>query len=156
MCRSETKLSAIIVLGGLALLGYALSRKPTAQQLAQAQGVEQTQKVTTSGVTQTTYPRTSYYLGNGGSVREISNNILPEDHGRGQAVAGLWQIYRGTYGSIPLGQAKGSFNGNPANIVIPEEIHVTPQLEAHLAKSVQHRTWETSGAYPPKRTFINY
>lgn len=115
---------------------------------------EKTQIVSTSGVTQNYRPRTSYVLGNGGSVKEIiETERMPENHMRGTEVAGVHRVYRGTFGSIPLGQATGTFNGVTSGLTIPEEIHVTPQLEAALAQSVQRRTWKTGGSTPVTGTF---
>jgi len=101
-----------------------------------------TQQVTTSGESITSYPRTSFVLGNGGSIREITR--LPEDSGRGEAVQPTWRIWGGHHGGIKP-QPTGTFNGTPSGLTLPESEHVTPEIEARLAQIASHRTWQQGG-----------
>lgn len=104
-----------------------------------------TQQVTASGESVTSYPRTSYVLGNSGSVSEITS--LPENSGRGEAVQPTWRIWEGHYGSIKT-VPTGTFNGVSSGLSLPEMEHITPEIEATLAAIGSHRTWETGGLQP--------
>lgn len=137
----------LAVIGGALLGGYILYdylKTKGMIHVAYASSPDRTQTVTTSGIQQSYRPKTSFYRGVGGSAREIEN------HGRGEAVTP--KTWLGTYGSVPQ-QPAGTFNGVPTGLTIPEEIHVTPELEARLAQSSQQRTWAGGGTTPSVGTF---
>lgn len=126
-------------------MGYLTAPTLTAQPRSQV--------VTTSGVRQPYSPRTSYRLGNAGSTREVALSRLPEDHVRGAAVTPEWRKWGSGYGSILPEGVTGTFNGAPIGLTIPEERHVTPQVEAYLAESVRRRLWLGGGQPRPSGTF---
>lgn len=142
------------------------------------------QVITTSGKTLNYRPRTNFYRGNSGSVREVA---LPENHLRGEALTPkTWQggygsvrqimnlrasaleaenhgrggaltpaTWRGTYGSVLQREVTGTFDGSePAGLyqnsqlLSPEKLHVTPQIEAALAESTRRKTWFGGGQVP--------
>lgn len=140
------------LLGMYVLYNYLAPRAASVPS-ASLSNPDKTQIISTSGVKLNYRPRTSYVLGNSGSVREITRAAMPEDHGRGEAVLPFWRRYGGSYGSVMPNQVTGTFNGKGTGLTIPEEVHVTPQLESRLAASVRHRLWETGGSSTPEGTF---
>lgn len=149
----EVEAKHMAIIGGSLLGAYLLYDylKHKGYIRASSQGAERTQTVTTSGVTQNYRPRTTYNLGNAGSISEI--NRLPENHLRGQLVAPLWRLWSGTFGSIRPEQVTGTFGDGERGLPFPEEVHVTPELEAALAESVERRVWLGGGATPVTGTF---
>lgn len=135
----------------IACLAYKSKQTPSLAVAQQEAEAEKTETITTSGVQQAYRPRTSYFLGYSGSVREILR--LPENHARGEAVAPLWRLWSGTFGSIKPEQVEGTFNSKTPEIVIPEERHVTPELEEALRQSVERRLWAGGGQITPVGTF---
>ena len=138
------------LIGGVAVFGGYLVYRALSTQgiigLAQPQA-EQTQRVSTGGVNQTYRSRPTYQLGNSGSVREI--NRVAENHWRGRAVTP--QTWFGlAHGSILPQELTGTFNGPTLGLSYPEEgPHVSPEIEAAIARSEQRRTWFGGGQKAP-------
>lgn len=95
------------LIGGVTLFGGYMI-----YQVLKSQGIitevpqtetERTQTVSTGGVTQTFRPRTTYYLGNSGSTREVENHI------RAEQITPWWRTYGSAYGSILPEQVTGTF-----------------------------------------------
>lgn len=86
---------------------------------------ERTEVVSTSGVTQTFRPRTSYIRGYGGSVKDVWNQLiaehLPENHIRGAILTP--NTWRGGYGSIQQQEKIGTFSNDLPDISQEPENH---------------------------------
>ncbi|MBU1082783.1 MAG: hypothetical protein KKB59_20100 [Spirochaetes bacterium] len=124
-------------------IGYKILGKAGLLKIENPRGLSQA--IDTRGGQHLSNPRTTYFLGNGGSVSELQR--LPEDHGRGEAVNPEWRRWEGTFGGIRQ-EPTGTFND-----MFTEEARVTPQLEAYLAESVRNKLWEQGGTQPPTGTF---
>lgn len=147
----DEKILKWVLIGGVTLFGgyiaYMALQKQGIISVPTENQPDRTQTISTRGTSLNYRPRASYYLGNSGSVREVEN------HGRGEAVTP--KTWRGTYGSILQPQVSGTFNGSESaglyvnsQLLNPQSIHVTPQIESALAWSTQRRKWFGGGSIP--------
>jgi len=91
--------------------------------------------------------------------RPAPTTRLAEDHLRGAALTP--QTWSGlAHGSVQPSQLTGTFDGSvgaglylDSQLLSPEKRHVTPQIEAALAQSVQRRAWFGGGTVPVQGTF---
>lgn len=143
------------MIGGVAVFGgYLLYQALQKQGIIRAaqESAERTQTVSTGGNTQTYRPRTTYVLGNSGSVKEI--NSLPENHWRGRAVTPeTW--FALAHGSVLPQEQTGTFDGSTElGLTYPEEgPHVSPQIESALYESTLQKTFFGGGTKPAEGTF---